>query len=117
MRQLAAAVYALIAFSFLSRLAPDASGAGVLLYAAVVFVAAGLLAHLVDGPFWTVALVGPFVALLDVTFSLLSQPEGPMSVVGWPLLLSALPPLGAGLVGAWLVRHLKGRRSSDASAS
>lgn len=116
-RQLATAVYAIVVFSFLSRLAPNASLAGVVIEAAVVFAAAALLARLVDGPFWTVAWVGPFVAGLNLSLILLGQPEGPMSVVGWPLFFVTLPPLAAGLGGAWVARRLKNSSSPDASAS
>lgn len=115
-RQLATAVYALVAFSLFARLLPTSAWAMVAAEVLTVFAAAAILARLVEGPWWTVGLVGPLVALLDLTVLLLGSLEGPAAVLDWRLLFVVLPPVAGGLAGTWISRRLRPGRVSDAPA-
>lgn len=115
-RQLATAVYALVAFSLLARLMPISTWAMVAAEVITVFAAAAILARLVEGPWWTVGLVGPLVALLDLSMLLLGNLEGPAAVLDWRLVFVVLPPVAGGLLGTWISRRLSPARVTDAPA-
>lgn len=115
-RQLSAAVYALVLFAVAASLLPLGSYWGLVVEVGVVGLIAAVVARLVEGALWTVALVGPFVALLDLGIVLLSAPEGPAAVVSWALFAIVVPPLVGGGLGTFAGRKLQARTAAAQSS-
>jgi hypothetical protein len=112
-RQLSAAIYIFIAYgvvAYLLRAHPWAFYTEPLL----VVLGAAVTARLIDGPWWTSALVGPFVAMLDATFLLFVREDG--EPIGVRLATSIAVLTGSGLVGVFLGAWRRKGRATPAGA-
>lgn len=113
-RQLAAAVYAVVATAMLDGLARGSPAFSIALELGLVALAAAIVSFAVAGPLWTSALVGLFVGLIDLVV-VLALGAGP-GTAGWlPFVGVVLWPALAGLAGAVLVRLVRRHRARDAA--